>query len=203
VFYFVDAIQGLGVFPLDVKACGIHALAADGHKWLLGPEGWGVLYVDQAVQDQIFPVEFGWTTVKNWADYSSRDMSLRQDAGRYEPGTLNVAGSFGLRASMRMLNDYGMGRVAERVMGLTGRLEVGLRELGCELMREREGETGSGILSFRKEGVDSNRLHAELKARKVMSAPRQGWVRFSPHFYLELEEMDAVVGLVRDSLKAI
>lgn len=203
VFYFVDAIQGLGAFPLDVKACGIHALAADGHKWLLGPEGWGVLYVDQAVQDQIFPVEFGWTTVKHWADYASRDMTLRTDAGRYEPGTLNVSGSFGLRASMKLLNGYGVARVGERVMGLAGRLETGLREIGCELMVERDGATGSGILSFRMEGVDSVRLHAELKARKIMAAPRQGWVRFSPHFYLELSEMDSVVEAVRDSLKSI
>lgn len=203
VFYFVDAIQGLGAFPLDVKDCGIHALAADGHKWLLGPEGCGVLYVDQAVQDQIFPVEFGWTTVKHWADYASRDMTLRTDAGRYEPGTLNVSGSFGLRASMKLLNEYGVARVEERVMGLAERLEIGLREIGCELMVERDGATGSGILSFRKEGVDSVRLHAALKARKIMAAPRQGWVRFSPHFYLELSEMDTVVEAVRDSLKSI
>lgn len=203
VFYFVDAIQGLGAFPLDVKACGIHALAADGHKWLLGPEGWGVLYVDEAVQDQIFPVEFGWTTVKHWADYASRDMTLRTDAGRYEPGTLNVSGSFGLRASMRLLNDYGIDRVAPRVLALAGRLEEGLRRLGCELMVDRHPGSESGILSFRKTGVDSNRLHAELKHRKVMAAPRQGWVRFSPHFYLELAEMDAVIEAVRDSLNSI
>jgi len=203
VFYFVDAIQGLGAFPLDVKKCGIHALAADGHKWLLGPEGWGVLYVDQVVQDQIFPVEFGWTTVKNWADYASRDMALRTDAGRYEPGTLNVSGSFGLRASMKMLNEFGIEQVSERVMGLSSRLEGGLRELGCELMVERDQQTGSGILSFRKSGIDSSRLHAALKARKVMSAPRQGWVRFSPHFYLELAEMDAVIDAVRDSVNSI
>ncbi len=203
VFYFVDAIQGLGAFPLDVKACGIHALAADGHKWLLGPEGWGVLYVDQAVQDQIFPVEFGWTTVKNWADYASRDMTLRSDAGRYEPGTLNVVGSFGLRASMELLNEFGIERVAGRVMRLAGRLELGLRELGCELMVERDERNGSGILSFRKEGVDSSLLQAKLKERKVLSAPRQGYVRFSPHFYLEVAEMDDVIERVRDSLNSI
>jgi cysteine desulfurase/selenocysteine lyase len=203
VFYFVDAIQGLGAFPLDVKDCGIHALAADGHKWLLGPEGWGVLYVEQSVQDQIFPVEFGWTTVKNWADYASRDMTLRTDAGRYEPGTLNVSGSFGLRASMQLLNSFGIPAVAERVLGLADRLDAGLRNLGCELMVDRDASSGSGILSFRKEGVDSSKLHAALKARRVMSAPRQGWVRFSPHFYLELQEMDDVVEAVRDSLNSI
>ncbi len=203
VFYFVDAIQGLGAFPLDVKECGIHALAADGHKWLLGPEGWGVLYIDQAVQDQIFPVEFGWTNVKNWADYSSRDMTLRPDAGRYEPGTLNVAGSFGLRASMKLLNDAAIPNVALRVLALADRLEAGLRNLGDGAMVPRNAADSSGILSFRKRNVDSNRLHSELKKRRIMSAPRQGWVRFSPHFYLEISEMDEVIEAVRDSLSSL
>ncbi len=203
VFYFVDAIQGLGAFPLDVKACGIHALAADGHKWLLGPEGWGVLYIDQAVQDQVFPLEFGWTTVKHWPDYASRDMTLRTDAGRYEPGTLNVACSFALRASMQLLNGVGIPEVSRQVLALADRLDTGLRELGCDLMVERAPGNSSGILSFRKEGVDSVKLHAALKARNILSAPRQGWVRFSPHFYLEVTEMDWVVDAVRDSLKSI
>jgi cysteine desulfurase/selenocysteine lyase len=203
VFFFVDAIQGLGVFPLDVKACGIHALAADGHKWLLGPEGWGVLYVDQAVQDQIFPVEFGWTNVKNWADYSSRDMTLRPDAGRYEPGTLNVAGSFGLRASLQLLNNEGLDRISAKVLALTSRLASGILAQGGELLRPHDSSSGSGILSFRFPGKDSNRLQAELKARRVLSSPRQGFVRFSPHFYLELADMDTVLDHVRDSLNAI
>ncbi|WP_031500891.1 aminotransferase class V-fold PLP-dependent enzyme [Bryobacter aggregatus] len=203
VFYFVDAIQGLGAYPLDVKACGIHALAADGHKWLLGPEGWGVLYIEQEVQDQVFPVEFGWTTVRNWADYSSRDMTLRADAGRYEPGTLNVAGSFGLHASMKLLNDRGILEVSRRVDALAQHLADGLLKLGCELLTERSQSNGSGILSFRKDGIDSTRLHAALKTRKILSAPRQGWVRFSPHFYLEIEEMETVLDAVRDSLNSI
>lgn len=202
VFYFVDAIQGLGAFPLDVKACGIHALAADGHKWLLGPEGWGVLYIDRDWQDQIFPVEFGWTTVKNWADYASRDMTLRTDAGRYEPGTLNVVGSFGLRASMRLLNEVGQGFTGPRILRLADRLGEGLLTLGCELMRPREGERSSGIVSFRHPRVDSQRIFAHLKANRVTSAPRQGWVRFSPHFYYDEAAMEEVVGHVRESLGA-
>ena len=66
--YFVDAIQGLGVFPLDVRQCHIDALAADGHKWLLGPEGCGVLYISRALQERVTPVEFGWTNVAAYAD---------------------------------------------------------------------------------------------------------------------------------------
>ncbi len=98
--YFVDAIQGLGVFPLDVRTAHVDALAADGHKWLLGPEGCGILYISQQLQEQVAPVEFGWTNVAGYNDYGSRDMTLRPDAGRYECGTLNTIGCYGLRASI-------------------------------------------------------------------------------------------------------
>ena len=79
--YMLDAIQGMGAFPIDVRACHIDTLAADGHKWMLGPEGCGVLYISEALQDQVDPVEFGWTNVAGYNDYASRDMTLRPDAG--------------------------------------------------------------------------------------------------------------------------
>ena len=104
----MDAIQGLGAFPIDVHAANIGALAADGHKWLLGPEGCGVLYVRKDLQDEIEPVEFGWTNVAKYYDYSSRDMALRPDAGRYECGTLNTIGCYGLRASIDFLLEVGI-----------------------------------------------------------------------------------------------
>ncbi len=80
-FFFVDAIQGMGVFPLDVQQCEIDALAADGHKWMLGPEGNGILYVRKKWQDTIRPPEFGWTNPANYFDYGKRDMTLRPGCG--------------------------------------------------------------------------------------------------------------------------
>src|SRR6266404_3510658 len=112
VIYFVDAIQGLGAFPLDVQAAHIDALAADGHKWLLGPEGCGILYISRRLQEQVEPAEFGWTNVAGYNDYGSRDMALRPDAGRYECGTLNTIGCYGLRASIEFLLEVGQGEIA-------------------------------------------------------------------------------------------
>ncbi|MEO8663831.1 MAG: aminotransferase class V-fold PLP-dependent enzyme, partial [Bryobacteraceae bacterium] len=155
VFYFVDAIQGMGAFPLDVRASHIDALAADGHKWLTGPEGCGVLYVRKEVQEQVEPVEFGWTNVAKYADYSSRDMSLRSDAGRYEPGTLNTIGIYGLLASMKLLLDVGIERISEAVQGLGDRLSEAAQAKGYEIMGQRTAATGAGIVSIRKEGVDA------------------------------------------------
>ena len=195
-FYFVDAIQGLGVFPIDVREMKIHALAADGHKWLLGPEGCAILFVAQDVQDQIEPVEFGWTNIAGYNDYACRDMALRGDAGRYEPGTLNTIGCYGLRASMELLLEVGVDASGPSVMSLAGRIADGVESRGYRLMIPRTAETGSGIVSFQKDGTDSRLVVRNLKSAGVMAAPRQGWVRVSPHFYNRAEEVDRLLDVL-------
>ena len=192
-FYFVDAIQGLGVFPIDVREMGIHALASDGHKWLLGPEGCAILFVAQEVQDQIEPVEFGWTNIAGYNDYSCRDMALRSDAGRYEPGTLNTIGCYGLRASMEFILEVGVPAVGASVMTLTAQIAEGVQQRGYHLMIERNSDTGSGILSFQKQGLDSRLVVRHLKDARVTAAPRQGWVRVSPHFYNSSAEVEQLL----------
>jgi selenocysteine lyase/cysteine desulfurase len=197
VFFFVDAIQGLGAFPLDVQKANIHALAADGHKWLLGPEGCGVLYIAQELQDEIEPMEFGWTNVAAYADYASRDMTLRPDAGRYECGTLNTIGCFGLKAAFEFLLKTGVENIGAAVQALGDQLWSGLAGIGCETLGVRSAASGAGIVTFRKPGVDAHLIVRQLKERKFIAAPRQGWVRVAPHFYISPEEIDAFLNEVR------
>jgi cysteine desulfurase / selenocysteine lyase len=192
-FFFVDAIQGMGAFPIDVEASHIDALAADGHKWMLGPEGNGVLYVRRQWLDAIEPVEFGWTNTANYADYSSRDMTLRPDAGRYECGTLNTVGCYGQRAAIEFLLEIGIANISEAVLALADQLERGVRAKGCEVMVGRTRESGSGILSFRHPSIDCRTLVADLRRHKITAAPRQGWVRLSPHFYVGAEDIEQVL----------
>jgi selenocysteine lyase/cysteine desulfurase len=187
--YFVDAIQGLGAFPLDVRECQIDALAADGHKWLLGPEGCGLLYISEAMQERVEPVEFGWTNVAAYADYASRDMTLRADAGRYECGTLNTIGCFGLRASIELLVEIGVEQIAPAVQALGDQIAAGVRAKGYEVMGERTPATGAGIVSFRKPGVEAGAIVARLRERRITAAPRAGWVRTSPHFYISPDDI--------------
>ena len=182
--FLVDAIQGLGAFPLDVKACSIDALAADGHKWLLGPEGCAILYISKELQAHVEPVEFGWTNVANYNDYASRDLSLRPDAGRYEPGTLNTIGIFGLRASIEFLLEVGPGKIAPVVQNLGDRIAAGVQALGYEVLGNRTPENGAGIVSFRKSGIDAANLTGILRTAGISAAARAGWVRTSPHFYI-------------------
>jgi selenocysteine lyase/cysteine desulfurase len=191
--YFVDAIQGMGAFPIDVKACRIDALAADGHKWMLGPEGCAILYINRALQERVEPVEFGWTNVAGYADYSSRDMALRQDAGRYECGTLNTIGCFGLKASIELLLEVGQGETAPVIQNLGDRIAAGVQTKGYELLGTRTPETAAGIVSFRKPGIKATEVVRILREQNIIAAPRAEWIRTSPHFYISPAEIDRLI----------
>jgi len=191
--FFVDAIQGLGAFPVDVRRARIHALAADGHKWLLGPEGCGILYVHKEIQEQIAPFEIGWTNFAHHHDYGSRDMTLRPDAGRYESGTLNTIGCFGLRTAIEFLLDIGIDQIAPRVQSLGDWIAQGVEEKDYELSCKRTRANGSGIVSFRKPDIDSRVIVGALKQEGIIAAARQGWVRVSPHFYNSPEDVERLL----------
>lgn len=188
--FLVDAIQGLGAFPVDVRKARIHALAADGHKWLLGPEGCGILYIQKDLQDSVEPVEFGWTNVAGYNDYASRDMTLRSDAGRYECGTLNTIGCYGLRAAIDFLLEVGVERIAVAVESLGDRVAEGVAARGYQTLGRRTDSSGAGIVSFRRDDVDSHLVVRRLREKGIVSAVRQGWVRVSPHFYISPADID-------------
>jgi selenocysteine lyase/cysteine desulfurase len=144
-------------------------------------------------QDEIKPVEFGWTNVARYNDYAARDMTLRPDAGRYECGTLNTIGCFGLRAAIEFLLEVGIERIAPQVQSLGDRIAAGVARKGYEIMGLRTPETGAGIVLFRKSDADSRLIVSRLKDRGIVAAPRQGWVRTSPHFYISPDDIDTLV----------
>ncbi|MEP6716741.1 MAG: aminotransferase class V-fold PLP-dependent enzyme [Terriglobia bacterium] len=191
--FFVDAIQGMGAFPIDVRAAKIDALSADGHKWLLGPEGCGVLFVRREVQDEIEPVQIGWTNFADFAGYTSREMIFRPNAGRYESGTLNTIGCFGLRASMELILEIGVERIGPAVQSLAEQLGRGAEAIGFELSGRRGEDCGSGIISIRKPGLESQFVVRRLKDAGIIAAARQGWVRFAPHFYISPADIETTL----------
>jgi selenocysteine lyase/cysteine desulfurase len=138
-------------------------------------------------------VEFGWTNVARYADYASRDMALRPNAGRYECGTLNTIGCFGLRASIEFLLEVDPREIAPVVQNLGDRIADGVQAKGYEVLGNRTPETGAGIVSFRKVGVDAVEIVRKLRAEGIVTAPRAGWVRTSPHFYISPEEIGRMV----------
>lgn len=193
---FVDAIQGLGAFPLDVQSANVAGLAADGHKFLLGPEGCGVLYVRRDLQEQLRPTTIGWTNFRHGSDFLQRDFTWQPDARRYEPGSLNTVGIYGLQAAIDLILEIGVGPISQRVLDLTDRLRRGLRERGYEIYGPATREESSGIVSCMPRRESAESLWSYLRSRKVIVSSRSGKVRFSPHFYITENEIDQVLALL-------
>jgi len=195
---FVDAIQGLGAFPLDVKRAKIAGLASDGHKWMLGPEGSAFLFINRDVMERITPSEVGWASVRQRGDFSRRDLSWREDARRYECGTLNTVGVHGLGAAADLLLEVGVENIAERVLGLTERLRGGLLAQGHSVFGPHAREEASGIVTFVPRQGTAEHLLERFIAHHVQVAARGGMVRISPHFYNTEEEIDRVLEISRE-----
>jgi len=179
--FFLDAIQGLGVFPLDVRTDGVDFLAADGHKWLLGPEGAGLLYVRQKHLALLRPLMVGWNSVVQGSDYTRIDLNLRNEAARYEGGSQNMVGFIGLGASLDLLTSLGVGPqsspVADHVLAITDYACQRLLELGATLLAPREGDHRSGIVTFNLPGQDANTIRQRLEDQKIIVRCRAGGVR--------------------------
>jgi selenocysteine lyase/cysteine desulfurase len=197
IYFFVDAIQGLGVLPLDVRRTPIDFLAADGHKWLLGPEGAGLFYVRRELLDLLHPVGVGWNSVINSRNFANIDFRLKPHAGRWESGSLNVAGITALGASMELLLSIGIPAVAERVLELTDVLCERAERVGLEVYSSRRPEDKSSIVSLIVPGADVRQLVRDCRTQGMVINQRAGRVRISPHCYNSLAEIERVVEFCR------
>jgi selenocysteine lyase/cysteine desulfurase len=193
---FVDAIQGLGAFPLDVEAMGIDALAADGHKWLLGPEGAGVFYIRPPLMDRLRPLGLGWNSVRHAGDFSNTDLDLKPHAGRYEGGTYNMAGIAGLEASLGWLDGIGFERIGSNILEITDHLCEKLSVIGARLSSNRTPEHSSGIVSFEMPGQSPRELMRACRDRDVIINCRDGRLRASPHAYSTTDDIDRLIDVL-------
>jgi len=194
----VDAIQTVGVLPVDVKAMNIDYLSADGHKWMLGPEGAAIFYIRRDLLEQTRPLVVGWMNVINADDYGNYDYTLKPDARRYECGSWAIAPMLGLRASIDLLLGIGIDAVAERVKHLSDHLIERLRAKGYVVASPRGGAQWSGIVSFAPPGgQDAAALVNHLRRdHNVEIALREGRLRCSAHFYNTEAQLDRLVELL-------
>lgn len=190
---FLDAIQGLGVFPLDVKAANVDFLAADGHKWLLGPEGAGLFYVRRELLDTLRPLGIGWNSVVDGHDFAQTQWRLKPTAARYEGGTPNMGGFVALGASLSLLAEYESAAVAERVLKLADATAEGLRKVGCVVHREACAERNSGIVSFELPERNPTLVRKHLLDAGVVVSCRAGRLRVSPHAYNNEDDVERLI----------
>ncbi len=195
VLFFVDAIQGLGVLPLDVGRSPIDFLAADGHKWLLGPEGAGIFYIRRELVETLHAVGVGWNSVLDSFNFSRLDFRLKPNAGRWESGTLNMGGIAALGASLALLQGVGVSAITERVFSLTDHLCEAAQRAGVGVFSSREPAERSGIVSLQVPG-DPREMVRRCKAANMVVSQRGGRVRVSPHAYNNTDELDRLLQLL-------
>jgi selenocysteine lyase/cysteine desulfurase len=191
----VDVIQALGVVPTDVESELVDVAAAACHKWLLTPEGVGLLYLSDRARERIQPTLVGWTSVPNPEDYGNFEQGWNQGTLAWETGTGPVALIHGLEASLKLLNEVGISRIQSHLETLTDHLCERLRDSGYEVVSSRRPREKSQIVCIRHTTGRPTPmdLYAHLKKRKIITAPRGDRLRISPHFYNTFEEIDELV----------
>jgi selenocysteine lyase/cysteine desulfurase len=187
ILVLVDAIQALGVFPLNVHKTPIDFLAADGHKWLMGPEGAGLFYIRREHLERLRPLGVGWNSVVHAHDFARIDLNLRPTAARYEGGSQNMCGVLALGASLKMLAQFGLGPdqspLAQRVLEITDLACDRLASLGAVIHSQRTENERSGIVAFDLPGRDLQHEKRRCLEAGIVLSLRNGWLRISPHAY--------------------
>lgn len=204
----VDAIQACGAVPLDVTADNIDYLACGAHKWLLGLEGAGFVYVRPELLDRSIPRLAGWLSHTEAESFLFQgpgqlryDRPFKPSAGRFEGGSCNTVGLAALDASLSLVLELGVPAIYQHVQGYLNALEPALVELGCRSLRSEDAALRSCILSVQPPaGADGASLVARLRAEQIVVSYPDGFVRFAPHFSNSLEEAPFVVDALRRAL---
>lgn len=195
LLFVVDGIQSLGALGCDVQSCGIDVLAADAHKWLMGPQGTGIFYCSDRALERLAVRTVGWLSVKEPFQFLPQ-IDLLPDARRFEPGSDNTIGIFGLGGTLDLIAELGIGAIEARVLSLTDLLCDGLARKGYHVRSPRGACERSGIVIFDSAAHPTDVIFQRLTAERVMVSVRGGGIRVSPHYYNTEAEIAQVLDLL-------
>lgn len=193
ILFVLDAFQAVGALKVDVQALNVDVIASASQKWLMGPDGFGYMYVRKEAMDRIAVTEWGWRNVTT--SFTSFDYKLeeRPDAMRYECGTINTTGMYGCAAAVELYLASGVDAVEERVIALTDYLCDQLSAAGFRILSPRGPGEKSGIVCFEHPTRPVDELGKALFGANVVCTVRNGRVRLAPHYYNTEAEADAVI----------
>ena len=198
IWFIVDAIQSLGAIEVDVKSCNVDILAADGHKWLLAPEGAAIFYCADEKLEQLINTNVGWSSVVNPRDFLNYDLTQKPDATRFEEGSYNSVGLYGLKAAIDLLLDVGISTIEASVLELTKRLIEGLEARGYRVNTPKADSDRAGIVIFESDRYTPTEIYEKLHAEGIITAERGSGVRVSPHFYNTTFEVERLLEVLPD-----
>ena len=188
----VDGTQSIGAINLDVTACHVDVLIVSANKWMMGPLGIGFMALSDQAMEEVAVKSIGWLSFSDPFAFA-KEKELLPHAGRFEPGTENGMGIYGLVARLKSINQIGAAVIEKRVIGLTDRLCSGLSDLGCEITSHRGKGEKSGIVTFKHPKVDGPELLNRLTSRKIAVSLRTGGIRVSPQYYNSEDEIDLIL----------
>jgi selenocysteine lyase/cysteine desulfurase len=180
----------------------VDMLAADAHKWLLGPCGAGIMYVRKELQPHLNPPVYGWHNVRCPNFVAAEEIAYRSGAKKFEAGTHNLLGLVGLNAAIQMLLEVGVDNIARELLRKRAWLIPALQAKGYSVLNATAPmENATGITTFFKPGVDLPALHQKLLDANIVTSLRmdragQRYIRLSPHFYNTDAELQRVVEMV-------
>ncbi len=195
VLLCVDAIQSLGVIPMDVKESCIDFLVAGAHKWLLGTEGIGIFYCRKDLVERLNPPLIGWKSMQNECDFDNPAFHLKPDALRFEEGTMNHLGIFGLGAAIELLFEVGIDIIEKRVHGLGDLIIQEAVKRGYAVLTPMTREERGGNITC-SGYFNPAKMRDALREKGIMVNVRGGGLRLSPHFYNTEEEIQKVFAVL-------
>ena len=198
IWFIVDAIQSLGAIEVDVKSCNIDILAADGHKWLLAPEGAAIFYCADEKREQLINTNIGWASVVNPRDFLNYDLTQKPDATRFEEGSYNSVGLYGLTAAIDLLLDIGIPTIETHILELTAGLIAGLEARGYRVITPKKDLERAGIVIFESAQHTPAEIYEMLHAENIITAERGSGIRVSPHFYNTTSEVERLLEVLPD-----
>ncbi len=193
----IDAIQSLGAMTFDLQQIGADFIVADGHKWMTGPEGLALFYCAAEQRERLKLFEYGWHMMQHPHDFSQTDWRPADTAQRFECGSPNMLGAVALNTALGVLLDTGIDSIEQRVLHNSAWLIEHLQQLpGLEILTPMAAERRAGIVLFRTDGIDNDKLWKQLMQHNIICAARGQGVRFSPHFYNTEAQLDKAVHAV-------
>jgi len=198
ILFCVDAIQSLGALAFDVQACHADFVIADGHKWMLGPEGVALFYVRAELRPTLKLHEFGWHMLEHAADYQRKQWQVAETARRFECGSPNMLGIHALHASLSLLLEIGIAQIETELIERSCFLIEQIHDAPeLRLLSNEDPDRISGIVTFTHTATPPETLYKQLMQNGVICAARGRGVRFSPHFYTPLPQLAQAVKLAR------
>ena len=185
----MDAIQSLGAIDVDVKSAYVDILAADGHKWLLAPEGAAIFYCANDKLERLTNTNMGWASVVNPRDFLNYDLTQKPDATRFEEGSYNSVGLYGLKAAIELLLEVGISNIKTHILQITENLIEGLEDKGYRVITPTRNSERAGIVVFESDRNTPAELFEMLNQKNIITAERGSGLRVSPHFYNTASEI--------------